>query len=218
MNQFLKPSSSPLLPRPAVFLDRDGVLVEDVGLLRREEDVRLLPEVPEALALLKAAGYDLVVVSNQAVVARGLLDEAEVKALQGHIEAQLRAVGAPLLDGFYFCPHHPKADLKAYRRDCDCRKPRPGLILRAAMERRLDLSRSYLVGDRPTDLLAGQRAGCKTVWVHTGQHDAPLIQTSESSLEQPCADHTCGSLLEAARWILAQSSSSTEVSALEAKR
>ncbi len=218
MRQVRKPSETLPLLRPAVFLDRDGVLVEDVGLLRREEEIRLLPGVPEALALLKTAGYDLVVVSNQAVVARGHLDESGVEVLQDHIEGRLSAAGAPLLDGFYYCPHHPKADLEAYRRDCDCRKPRPGLMLRAAEELGLELSRSYLVGDRPTDLLAGQRAGCKTVWVQTGQHYAPLIQTSESLLERPSADHTCGSLLEAARWILARAPSTTDSPVMEAKR
>lgn len=182
-----------------VFLDRDGVLIEDVGLLTRASDIRVLPGVPAALTMLRAAGHALVVVSNQTVVARGLLDEAQVTALHDEIERALVDAGAPALDGFYFCPHHPHADVAAYRCDCTCRKPSPGLIARACDERGLDATTAVMVGDRPSDVLAGQRAGCKTVWVETGRHaDAPIVGTDE--LARP--DHRCADLLAAARWIV----------------
>ena len=188
------------MARRAVFLDRDGVLIRDAGLVLGPDDLQILDGVPEALSAL--AGYALVVVSNQAVVARGLLDEAGVLELQRDLEARLRARGAPELDGFYFCPHHPKATLERYRQDCPCRKPRPGLLLRAAQELDLDLGASFMVGDRPSDILAGIRAGCRTVWVQTGQHEAAPIETTEPFESAPRADHTGPDLMDAARWIL----------------
>jgi D-glycero-D-manno-heptose 1,7-bisphosphate phosphatase len=186
----------------AIFLDRDGVLIEDAGLVTEAPQLRILPGVPQALAALKAAGFRLVVVSNQAVVARGLLDEAGVRALQSELEARLEAHGAPPLDGFYFCPHHPKATLEAYRRDCPCRKPRAGLLLQAAQDLDLDLEGSFMVGDRPTDLLAGFRAGCRTVWTQTGQHEAAPIVTVEPEAAAPPADFVCADLAAAAAWIM----------------
>jgi D-glycero-D-manno-heptose 1,7-bisphosphate phosphatase len=197
------PSPSPARSRPrrAVFLDRDGVLVEDAGLLTDPADIRILPGVPEALGRLRAAGFLLVVVSNQAVVARGLLDLAAMEALHREVETRLRAAGAPALDGFYYCPHHPHATLAAFRADCPCRKPRPGLLLRAAKDLELDLAGSFMVGDRPTDLLAGIRAGCRTVWVRTGQHLAEPIQTSEKLGDLPRADWECADLAGASEWI-----------------
>jgi D-glycero-D-manno-heptose 1,7-bisphosphate phosphatase len=186
-----------------IFLDRDGVLIEDNGLVLDESQLAILPGVPEALSALKER-FRLVVVSNQAVVARGLLDEIQVRDLQKALEKRLTSVGAPPLDGFYFCPHHPRATLEAYRVDCDCRKPRPGLLFRAAEELSLDLTGSFMVGDRPTDILAGTRAGCRTVWVKTGQHDAALIETSETLDALPRADFVCSGLLESSRWILEQ--------------
>ena len=141
--------------KAAVFLDRDGVLIEDVHLLTRPEQVVIPPGVPAALRALGEAGFKLIVVSNQPVVARGLASEAEVRAVHTHMESLLQSAGAPPLDGIYFCPHHPNATLAAYRVDCDCRKPRPGLFRRAAAELDIDLSASFAVGDRITDIIAG---------------------------------------------------------------
>ena len=134
----------------AVFLDRDGVLVEDTGALVHPSDVRVLPHVVEALISLRSRGWQLVVVSNQTVVARGLASEAEVIALQRSIEATLVAAGAPAFDDFLFCPHHPHATDPAYRVACDCRKPRPGLIDRACARHGIDPRKSVIgppVGD-----------------------------------------------------------------------
>jgi len=184
----------------AVFLDRDGVLVEDTGALVHPSDVRVLPHVVEALISLRSRGWQLVVVSNQTVVARGLASEAEVIALQRSIEATLVAAGAPAFDDFLFCPHHPHATDPAYRVACDCRKPRPGLIDRACARHGIDPRKSVMVGDRPTDIAAGQRAGCKTVWLRTGRHDDAPIETT-TPFEIPTADHVCDDLLGASRWI-----------------
>lgn len=188
--------------RRAVFLDRDGVLVDDVGPLARIDDAHVRPEVPRALALLRDAGYLLVVVSNQTVVARGLLDEGGVVDLERAIEGQIVALGGPALDGFYFCPHHPSATLIAYRKDCECRKPKSGLLLRAARERDIELAQSFLVGDRPSDIAAGKRAGCTCVLVTTGRHADRLIETSEAfSAMEP--DAVAADLAGAAELIVA---------------
>lgn len=188
--------------RPAVFLDRDGVLIEDAHLLTRPEQVVLLPGVPQALQVLGQAGFKLIVVSNQPVVARGLASEAEVCAVNVHLEALLQRTGAPALAGFYICPHHPNATLPAYRVACDCRKPKPGLFLRAATELKLDLGASFAIGDRITDIIAGARAGCRTIMVRTGRHLDIPIETSEPLDLSVQPDHTSADLAAASEWIL----------------
>ena len=188
-------------PRRAVFLDREGVLVEDTALLSRPEQVTLLDGVPGALARLKAAGFALVVVSNQAVVARGLTTLEGVARVNAEIAGRITSSGGPALDGVYVCPHHPHADVADYRLECQCRKPRPGLLTRAAAEHGLDLAASFLVGDRPTDIAAGAAAGCRTILVETGRHaDAPIV-TVDALDPGLRPDHVCAGLADAARWI-----------------
>jgi D-glycero-D-manno-heptose 1,7-bisphosphate phosphatase len=186
----------------AVFLDRDGIVVEDAGFLREAVRVRLVAGAPQALAAL-APSFRLVVVTNQTVVSRGLATEANVAALNVEIASELERAGGPRLDAFYVCPHHPAATVDRYRLECDCRKPRPGLLLRAADELYLDLERSFLVGDRPSDIAAGAAAGCRTVLVRTGAHTAPPIESPEPIDPALRADHECDTLAEAAAWILA---------------
>lgn len=186
----------------AVFLDRDGVLVEDIDLLTRASDLRVLRGVPPALGRLRQAGFRLIVVSNQTVVARGLATEAEVREVNAALDQLLRNAGAPPLDGIYFCPHHPRATLPAYRMTCDCRKPRPGLILQAAREHGIDPASSFLVGDRLTDIAAGAHAGCRTVLVETGRHTQPPIETAEPLEPGLRPDFVCPDLGAAADWIL----------------
>ncbi|MGI8967455.1 MAG: D-glycero-alpha-D-manno-heptose-1,7-bisphosphate 7-phosphatase [Limisphaerales bacterium] len=183
-----------------VFLDRDGVLIEEVHLLTRPEQIRVLPGVAEALQKLKTAGFYLIVVSNQTVISRGLATESEVKAINSHMEELLE--NASLLDAIYICPHHPNATLASYRSNCHCRKPHPGLLLRAAEEHAINLTRSFMIGDRMTDIIAGARAGCRTILVHTGNHLAPPIETAEPLDETICPDHVCADLKAAAQWIL----------------
>ncbi len=195
------------MTQPAVFLDRDGVVIRDVDLLTRPEQVELFPETPAALRDLQAAGYRLVVVTNQSVVARGMCTEAEVGVVHDHIAARLRAEGVSIA-GFYFCPHHPHANLPQYRVLCDCRKPRPGLLLQAARDLDLDLAASCLVGDKISDVAAGQRAGCRlSIYVQTGKHllNEPIV--SPDSVAEVVPDLTCGGLAEAAAAILASARS-----------
>lgn len=194
-------SSRPSRGRAAVLLDRDGVLIEDRGVLTQFADARLFPCVPRVLGQLRAAGYLLIVISNQAVVARGLLHEDEVVQIQQQIADQIRASGGPALDAFYFCPHHPSADVPYYRRVCTCRKPAPGLLQQAAGDFGLELRTCTFVGDRPSDVLAGRRAGCRTVLLTTGRHlDPPIEVAGGFTPEQP--DAIAPDLATAARWIL----------------
>jgi D-glycero-D-manno-heptose 1,7-bisphosphate phosphatase len=149
--------------RPAVFLDRDGTLIEEVGHLGDPDGVVVLPAVPTALRRLSDAGYVLVVVSNQAGVARGLFTEDDIRAVNARTAALLEAEGTPPIDGWYWCPHHPD-----FTGPCDCRKPEPGMLKRAAEELDLDLEGSWMVGDHPVDAGAARAAGARPIVVRTG--------------------------------------------------
>ncbi len=186
----------------AVFLDRDGVLNDDVHLITQPEQFRLLPGVPAALTRIADAGFHLIVVSNQPVVARGMITEPEVDILHEFLRGQITKQGGPRIEAFYFCPHHPDADVAGYRKDCTCRKPRPGMIHQAAREHGLDPQASYMVGDRITDVIAGSKAGCRTIQVTTGrQNDAPIQGTDPKDLETR-PDHICDGQPAAVEWIL----------------
>jgi len=184
-----------------VFLDRDGVLIEDVHLLTDSRQIRLLPGVAQALDRLRRGNYLLVVVTNQTVVARGLASLEQVYQINAEIDRRLLAAGAEV-DAWYVCPHHPRATLAEHRIDCECRKPRPGMIRRAAAEHGIDLARSYMVGDRLSDVAAGAAAGCRTIQVHSGMHLAAPIETTKPRAEPPRPDHLCAGLLDATPWIL----------------
>lgn len=171
----------------AVFLDRDGVLIRDVGPLAREEDIQVLPGVAAALRRLGAGGFQRIVVSNQTAVSRGLISEDAALELQQEVQRRIRLDGGDL-DAFYYCPHHPQATDERYRMECACRKPLPGLVLRAARDFELDLDRSYMVGDRISDVQSGAKAGCKTILVETGRHDeAPIIGAWGPTIHKPDA-------------------------------
>jgi len=148
--------------RRAVFLDRDGTLIEDVGYLKRPDQLRVLPGVPAALRDLRAAGLLLIVVTNQSAVARGWLTEETLCVIHQRLNALLRREGAGV-DAFYYCPHLPGGAVARYARECECRKPRPGMLLRAAEEWNIGVEMSYSVGDSERDVEAGNRAGCYTI-------------------------------------------------------
>lgn len=150
--------------KPAVFLDRDGVLNEDRGYVHRWEDFSFLPGAIDALRQLQQKGYLLVVITNQSAVARGLCTEADVLALHERMRAFLRERGIELA-GIYHCPHHPQGSVSDYAIACACRKPEPGMILRAAQAHGIDLSRSLLVGDKLSDLEAGRAAGIPSLYL-----------------------------------------------------
>jgi D-glycero-D-manno-heptose 1,7-bisphosphate phosphatase len=144
--------------RRAAFLDRDGVINVDTGYVHRAEDFVFVPGTLQACQALAAAGWALVVVTNQSGIGRGLYAEADFLALTQWMRARFQEAGAPLA-GVYFCPHHPDAAQAGFRVACDCRKPRPGMLLAAAAELALDLPASILFGDRCEDLAAAQAAG-----------------------------------------------------------
>jgi D-glycero-D-manno-heptose 1,7-bisphosphate phosphatase len=144
----------------AAFFDRDGTLIKDIPYLSRCQDVQLLPSAVRIAQEYRDKGFLLFVVTNQSGVARGLYDEACVHTVHAHIAA-LCAVHGVVFTHFYFCPHHPtEATVEKYRIDCACRKPKPGLIMQAACEYDLDLSRSVMFGNEERDLQAGRAAGC----------------------------------------------------------
>jgi D-glycero-D-manno-heptose 1,7-bisphosphate phosphatase len=189
--------------RPAVFLDRDGVVLKEAGFLIDSAKIRIAPGVPGALARLQRAGFELVIVTNQTAIARGLASEDRVAEIHRIVASRVEAEGGGAIRGFYVCPHHPSADLAEYRVACQCRKPRPGLLLRAAEELGLALRRSFMVGDRVTDIAAGARAGCRTVLVRAGGgYLEPPIETVEPLEPELRAHHVCDDLPAAADWIL----------------
>jgi D,D-heptose 1,7-bisphosphate phosphatase len=156
---------------PAVFLDRDGTLNIEKGHLRRPEDLQLLPGVGSALRLLRQAGFRVVVLTNQPVIARGEATETEVAAIHRRLEWELGKEGA-YLDAIYVCPHHPDGGFAGERAElklqCDCRKPGTGLFERACRELRIDPAKSWLVGDQTRDVESARRAGVRSILVQTG--------------------------------------------------
>jgi D-glycero-D-manno-heptose 1,7-bisphosphate phosphatase len=164
----VKSFSKPIqLPRKAVFIDKDGTLIEDIPYNADPEQIRLMPDALQGAHILHAAGYALIVISNQSGVAHGYYDERALDGVENRIRELLACINVPLT-GFYYCPHHPEGRIAQYANTCDCRKPAPGLILRAAREHDLNLARSWFIGDILHDIEAGHCAGCKTVLLDNG--------------------------------------------------
>ena len=147
----------------AIFLDRDGTLIEERHLLHKCSEVKLLPDAALVIAKLKSVGYLLIVATNQSVVSRGICTEKNLIQIHQYINQLLLKKEKIQLDSIYYCPHHPEADVKNNRMNCTCRKPRPGMLLEAKMKFNLKLRQCYMIGDRITDVIAGHAAGCKTI-------------------------------------------------------
>ena len=148
----------------AVFLDRDGTIIEDPGYLSRPEQVRFLPGAIEGLKKMQEAGYLLVIITNQSGIARGYFTEDDLKKVHDYLTEQLNGQGINLT-GIYYCPHHPEKGYPPYVKKCRCRKPGSALLERAAEELKIDLAASWMIGDKASDVLAGKRAGCRTVLI-----------------------------------------------------
>ncbi len=166
-------------PRPtrAAFLDRDGTINVEVDYLSSPEALELLPGAARAIRRLNEGGWLVVVVTNQSGIARGKLDEAQLTAIHAELDAKLQQEGARV-DAYYHCPHHPEHGPPPYRQECECRKPRPGMLLRAAREHDLELESSWMIGDSLRDLEAGRAAGTRCILVATGKPDR-LAEESE---------------------------------------
>jgi D-glycero-D-manno-heptose 1,7-bisphosphate phosphatase len=186
-----------MVNRPAVFLDRDGTLLEEAGYLDRLERLVFFPYSVDAVRLLNRGGFAVVIVTNQAGIARGIFKESFVADAHRHIAERL-SLGGACIDGFYYCPHHPDAVIEALRQDCDCRKPRSGMFTRAATDLGLDLARSFVIGDRWHDLEAGQRVGARGILVRTGY--GRTEEASPRAAVQAAA--ITDNVMEAASWIL----------------
>jgi D,D-heptose 1,7-bisphosphate phosphatase len=178
----------------AVFLDRDGTINEEVGYLDSLEKLRVLPEAFGAVRLINQAGMKTVVITNQSGIGRGFFNEAFV----GRVHEEMRRLfleERAVIDGFYYCPHHPTEGMGQYRQACSCRKPEPGLILKAAEDLVIDLGKSYMIGDTPKDVEAGQRAGAKGILVQTGYG-----KVAEMGSTHP--DYIAQDVFAAVKWLL----------------
>lgn len=188
-----------LMMKSAVFLDRDGTINEQMGYINHISRFHLLPGVIEAIRLLNEKNIPVVVASNQSGLARGYFPESLLEEVNGLMQ-QLFAEAGVHVDGIYICPHHPQAERLEYRVSCDCRKPKTGLLQRAAVDLDLDLTRSYVVGDRWSDLQTAAHCGATPVLVLTGYGRGDLAYIGPTRKVQP--RYVAENLLDAAVWII----------------
>jgi D-glycero-D-manno-heptose 1,7-bisphosphate phosphatase len=180
----------------AVFLDRDGVITQEPPHYAHElSQLELIPKSADAIRLLNENGFVVIVASNQAGIAHGYYREEDAILFHQAMKENLAKEGA-YIDAIYYCPHQPEAKIERYRVDCDCRKPKPGMLTRAEKELNIDLKQSFIVGDKLSDIEAGKRAGCKTIMVRTGQGVEEL-----KSNEIDC-DYVANDLYDAVQHIL----------------
>ncbi len=184
--------------RRAVFLDRDGTINVEVGYLSRPEDFQLIEGSADAIRRLNEAGLLVVVVSNQSGVARGYFGEAEVARVNETMTKELARFGARL-DAIYYCPHYPEAAVERYRRECDCRKPGPGMVRRAEEEFDIDVPDSYVVGDHRGDIMLAKNVGARSILVVTGHGAHELEKLKEEGV---APDYITNNLAEAVDRIL----------------
>jgi D-glycero-D-manno-heptose 1,7-bisphosphate phosphatase len=188
--------------KPAVFLDRDGTLIHDMGFLSKPSQVRLFAGAAEALRLLRRAGFYLFVVSNQSGVARGYFPESSVRKANRKVQTLLKSKGARI-DRFFYCPHFPQGKVKSLSRKCPCRKPEPGMVRQAAKRYPVDLKRSYVVGDKMDDLLLAQKARVAGgLLVRTGKGRKSEKELGRAGLRNAVV---AKDVLSAARWIVENS-------------
>lgn len=185
-----------------IFLDRDGTINTEVNYLHRPEDLIIYPEAVEGLRMLKKAGFRIVVVTNQAGVARGYYGEEDVKKLHAYMNEQLAKEQAAI-DAFFYCPHHPEHGIGAYRAVCHCRKPETGMFEQAQEQFEINKAHSYMIGDKLIDIQAGHNFGIQGILVGTGYgqeiHDQLILRDGETLTSY---DHFSPDLVEAALWIL----------------
>jgi D-glycero-D-manno-heptose 1,7-bisphosphate phosphatase len=187
--------------RPAAFLDRDGTLIHDVGYLSRLEDVQWFPWAIDAIRLLNRAGFLVCITTNQGGIGLGFYEADLVRRVHASMCADVEASGGTI-DGLFFCPHHPQAVVEGLRIDCDCRKPKAGMIQQAQAAFDIDLARSFVVGDKMADIGLATNAGARGILVKTGYGPAQLERHGGHA---PGAAHVAETVLEAVSWILTAS-------------
>ena len=183
----------------AVFLDRDGTINTEVGYLNHPDQLELIPGSALAIKLLNEAGFKTVVITNQAGIAKGLLQENQLPEIHRRLSALLDKEGARI-DRFYYCPHHPEAVVEQYRMECQCRKPLPGMVLQAANELGIDATRSYVIGDKSCDIELAHNVGARAIMVMTGYGPVELSRLREAQLTLP--HFTAADLYDAVQCIL----------------
>ncbi len=187
--------------RPAVFLDRDGTMIHEAGYLGRLDDLRWFGWTADAIRLLNRAGFLVCVTTNQGGIGLGLYTETFLHELHARMAATLEQNGARV-DGWFYCPHHPSAIIEDLRRECDCRKPRPGMIRQAAERFDIDLDASFVVGDKLADVGLASQAGARGILVRTGYGD-DVVAAHRGDV--PGAAYIAGDLMAAVAWLLADS-------------
>ena len=188
----------------AIFIDRDGTLIEEVKHLTEQKQIRIIATAFEAIRRANQADVRTVVITNQSVIARGYLSQAELGLIHEDLRARFKRAGASL-DAFYYCPHHPAEGSAPFVVDCNCRKPKPGMLLQASAEMGLDLGRSVMIGDTLADVEAGHRAGTTGVLVKTGygaEIAAELAGCHESLSPLAYPDYIASDILQAVNWSL----------------
>lgn len=184
--------------RQAVFIDRDGTLNEDIGYVSRPEELVLYPWSGEAVRLINESGLLAVVITNQSGIARGMYTERTLAEIHSRMIRELAEQGAQI-DAVYYCPHHPEVGNHRYRLDCDCRKPKPGLLKAAATDHEIDLSRSFIIGDKASDMKLAEHTGARSALVLTGYGSETLAHPRR----WPCRPEIVAeNLLEAVRRII----------------
>jgi D-glycero-D-manno-heptose 1,7-bisphosphate phosphatase len=186
--------------RPAVFLDRDGTMIHEARYLARLDDLRWFPWTIDAIRLLNREGFLVCVTTNQGGIGLGLYTEAFLLDVHRRMAAQLDASGARV-DGWFYCPHHPAAVLEGLRRDCDCRKPKPGMIRQAAERFEIDLRGSFVIGDKLIDVGLAAQAGARGILVRTGYGDEVATAHPGGVPDAACV---ANDLMAATAWILAE--------------
>jgi len=216
MTPVAEPSSSPTpVLRPAVFLDRDGTINEQMGYINHISRFQLLPGVAAAIRQLNERNIPVVVVTNQSGLARGYFPAELLVAVHEKMKTLLAEQGAHV-DGIYICPHHPEAKNEEYRLNCDCRKPKPGLLLQAAREMGLDLARSFVVGDRWSDLKTAAACGSVPLLVLTGYGRGDAQYIGPNQVVQPA--YVGDDLTAVVQWILERIKTKTDNKCIRLER
>ncbi|MBI5476385.1 MAG: HAD family hydrolase [Ignavibacteriales bacterium] len=185
------------MSRIGIFLDRDGTIIEEVNYLSSPKELHLLPRSAEAIKIANDLGLKVIIATNQSGIARGILTEEQLEVIHNALIENLRRNGANI-DGVYYCPHHPDTGLPEYRKDCTCRKPKPGMILQASKDFEIEISKSYLIGDKAIDVETASACGTTSILVQTGygQEELKICRMKNIPVDYVAAD-----LLDAIKFI-----------------